>query len=96
MWHVESGEAGAAADPQVPAPPGLTVCVASDLTEEGHSGRRYLTVRDGELRVLAAPGAWPPRARPGRRMRPGPWASGGCCWRPSRRGARRSRCAGSR
>lgn len=64
MWHVESGEAGAAADPQVPAPPGLTVCVASDLTEEGHSGRRYLTVRDGELRVLAAPGAWPPQGPP--------------------------------
>ncbi len=41
-----------------------TVCVASDLTEAGRSGCRWLLVGDGEVRVLGVPGTWPPEGPP--------------------------------
>ncbi len=40
------------------------VCLVSDLTEAGHTGRRWLLAQDGEIRVLAAPGVWPPEGPP--------------------------------
>ncbi len=57
---------GGAVDERKPATPGdgLQVCVASDLTERGHGGRRWLVVRDGVVRVLGAPGAWPAQGPP--------------------------------
>lgn len=39
-----------------PAP--VLVSVASDLTEEGEYGRRWLLVQDGEVRVAALDGTW--------------------------------------
>ena len=43
---------------------GVSVCVASDLGPDGHTGRCWLVVADGEVRVLSAPGAWPPEGPP--------------------------------
>ncbi len=53
----ESGQTGALPDAIPSAGPPL--CVASDLTEDGRGGRRWLVVADGEARVLAAAGLWP-------------------------------------
>ena len=53
--------AEAVASPAVPRdadPAALLLCVAVDLTERGVSGRRWLVVADGEVRVMAAPGEW--------------------------------------
>lgn len=40
------------------------VCVASDIGEDGHIGRRWLTVEDEEIRVYAAEGSWGPAGPP--------------------------------
>jgi len=53
-----------AQQPTPALPAELLVCVASDLTEDGRAGRRWLTVRDGEIRVLAADGLWGPLGPP--------------------------------
>ncbi len=45
----------------LPAP---QVCVASDLREDGHVGRVWLTVDGGEIRVHAADGTWGPGGPP--------------------------------
>ncbi len=53
-------EAATASPPTAatPVPSGTVLCVAGDLTEEGHAGRRWLVAADGEVRSLAAPGDW--------------------------------------
>jgi ATP-binding cassette subfamily B protein len=43
---------------------GTLVCAASDLTEDGRSGRRWLVVADGEVCTLGAPGLWPAQGPP--------------------------------
>ena len=47
-----------------PLPGGTLVCAASDLTEDGRSGRRWLVVADGEVRTVGAPGVWPAQGPP--------------------------------
>ena len=55
-------EVGAPA-PARPVPdPDPLLCVAANLTESGAYGRRWLLLRDGQLRVLAAAGCWPENA----------------------------------
>ena len=51
-------------EPVAPHAPGPAVCVASDLGEDGHSGRCWLVVGDGEVRVLSTPGTWPAEGPP--------------------------------
>ena len=57
--------AAAAADGAGPRPPvsddGPQICAAADLTERGHAGRRWVLVGDGRVRVVGAPGVWPPQ-----------------------------------
>ncbi len=44
-------------EPPTGDPPLL--CAGTDLTEDGRFGRRWITVRDGEVLVHGAPGEWP-------------------------------------
>ena len=51
--------------PAAPAPvSGVRVCVASDLTEDGRLGRRWLLVGDGEIRIVGDEGRWPVQGPP--------------------------------